>query len=121
MALKRGRQLERETFTVQERSGREPGGGQSDQWRDVRSIQGRLVPATAADVQRLGQTDTTVTHQIVCPEDPGMHASQRLKLGARVFMYRGAFNAHEADRFWVVAVEEVGIVSRNPGTNVPGT
>ena len=119
MALKRGHQLEMQTFTVQERGGREPGGGQSDQWRDLRTFQGRLVPATAFDVQRLGQADTTVTHKVITGQDPAMHASQRLKMGSRIFLFRGAFNAHEADRFWLVNVEEVGIVSRNPGTSAP--
>jgi head-tail adaptor len=114
MALKRGRELQAKQITMQRQGSREPGGGQDYAWVDVWTRPGRLVPATAADVQRLSSTDETVTGRLIFGEDPEATAANRFRIGKRFFRFRGVMDPSETGRFWIVYVEESGMVSRNP-------
>lgn len=119
MALKRGKPYQM-TIAVEAQQGREPGGGTTQQWRTVRTLQGRLVPATAMESTRLQQRDITISHKMIFGQDPQATSANRFRIGGppggRVFYYRGGINAMEQGRFWLVYVEEQGFLARNPGT-----
>lgn len=116
MALKRGRQLRRQSIVVEAQAGREPGGGTTQQWRAVKTIEGRLVPATAAEAVKMQQRDAVITHKLLTDTDPQTTNAHRYRIGARIFKHLGTLNAHETERFWVTNVEEQGIMARNPGS-----
>ncbi|AHM56406.1 hypothetical protein EAL2_c11080 [Peptoclostridium acidaminophilum DSM 3953] len=89
----------RHRITIQKHSAAENEIGEKTVgYQDDYSLWARVEPASARDIERLGKTETEVSHKILIRHKAGITSSNRITFKGRIFDIVGIINAGEQNK-----------------------